>query len=82
LSLPSGQYAGDTVTHWLTSLHMARVFGRPMQVLVCGMGLVVAMLSITGILIWLRKRRVGSSRYASAGSSGCAGRRIAGHRAR
>jgi uncharacterized iron-regulated membrane protein len=62
LSLPSGQYAGDTVTHWLTSLHMARVFGRPMQVLVCAMGLVVAMLSLTGIIVWLRKRRVRTGR--------------------
>jgi uncharacterized iron-regulated membrane protein len=62
LSLPSGQYAGDTVTHWLTSLHMARVFGQPMQVLVCAMGLVVAMLSLTGIIVWLRKRRVRTGR--------------------
>jgi uncharacterized iron-regulated membrane protein len=62
LSLPSGQYAGDTVTHWLTSLHMARVFGQPMQVLVCAMGLVVATLSLTGIIVWLRKRRVRTGR--------------------
>ncbi len=38
LNLPTGQYAGDTVTAWLTSLHMARVFGRPMQVFVCTHG--------------------------------------------
>ncbi len=73
LSLPSGQYAGDTVTHWLTSLHMARVFGRPMQVLVCLMGLVVAILSLTGIVMWHRKHRVRSSRYVSPGSRAARG---------
>jgi hypothetical protein len=64
--LPTGQHTGDTVSNWLTSLHMARVFGRPMQVFVCLMGLVVAMLSVTGIIIWLQKRRVRRSRYARA----------------
>ncbi|MGH8606420.1 MAG: hypothetical protein ACREX9_03065 [Gammaproteobacteria bacterium] len=29
LDLPTGQYAGDTVAHWLTSLHMAKVAGLP-----------------------------------------------------
>lgn len=58
LRLPSGQFAGDTATNWLTSLHMARVFGLPMQVFVCAMGLVVAMLSVTGVLIWIRKCHV------------------------
>jgi uncharacterized iron-regulated membrane protein len=66
LNLPTGQYAGDTVTNWLTSLHMARVFGRPMQVFVCLMGLVVAMLSVTGVVIWLRRRRVRRGRRANA----------------
>jgi Uncharacterized iron-regulated membrane protein len=57
LSLPTGQYAGNTITTWLIDLHMAKVFGLPMQVFVCMMGLVVAMLSVTGIVIWLQKRR-------------------------
>jgi uncharacterized iron-regulated membrane protein len=57
LNLPTGLYTGETVTHWLTSLHMARVFGLPMQIFVCLMGLVVTMLSVTGAIIWLQKRR-------------------------
>jgi len=36
---------------------MARVFGRPYQVFVCLLGLVVAMLSVTGVYIWWKKRR-------------------------
>jgi uncharacterized iron-regulated membrane protein len=66
LNLPTGQYAGETVTHWLTSLHMARVFGRPMQVFICVMSLTVVMLSITGVIIWLQKRRARRVRRTNA----------------
>ncbi len=55
-SLPTGHYAGDTVTLWLTSLHMAKVWGLPMRIFVCVMGVIVAMLSVTGVIIWWRKR--------------------------
>jgi len=55
--LPTGAAAGDTVTHWLLALHMAAVGGWPMQVAVSVLGLVVAMLSVTGIVIWWHKRR-------------------------
>ena len=58
LNLPTGRYAGTTITHWLMSLHMAKVFGPPMQIFTCLMGVVVTMLSVTGIAIWNRKRRV------------------------
>jgi len=54
--LPTGAASGDTVRMWLTSLHMAALWGWPMKLLVCSMGLVVAMLSVTGVIIWLRKR--------------------------
>ena len=57
LYLPTGQKAGDTITYWLQDLHMAHVWGLPFQIFVCLMGLVVAMLSITGVYIWLKKRR-------------------------
>jgi len=56
-SLPTGQYAGTTLTSWLTTLHMANVWGLPFRLFVFGMGLVVASLSVTGLLIWWRKRR-------------------------
>ena len=55
--LPSGQYTGNTISNWLYALHMANVFGLPYRILVCVMGLVVTMLSITGVYIWWKKRR-------------------------
>ncbi|MEI2416014.1 PepSY-associated TM helix domain-containing protein [Orrella sp. JC864] len=55
--LPTGGPAGNTVSNWLGALHMAHVFGRPWQVFVALAGLATAMLSITGVLVWHRKRR-------------------------
>lgn len=55
--LPSGQYTGNTISNWLYALHMANVFGLPYRIAVCVMGLVVAMLSVTGVYIWWKKRR-------------------------
>jgi uncharacterized iron-regulated membrane protein len=57
LALPTGQYSGNTVTSWLSALHMARVFGVPYQIFVCTLGLVITMLSVTGVYIWWKKRR-------------------------
>lgn len=62
--IPSGQYTGNTISNWLYALHMANVFGLPYRILVCVLGLVVAMLSITGVYIWWKKRR---SRLVAAG---------------
>ncbi|HTV32081.1 MAG TPA: PepSY-associated TM helix domain-containing protein [Methylocella sp.] len=39
---------GEVVTLWLYWLHMAYVFGLPMQIFVCIMGRVMTTLSITG----------------------------------
>ena len=52
---PTGLHFGNTVESWLYALHMARIFGRPYQALVCLFGLVTALLSISGVLIWWRK---------------------------
>lgn len=57
LWLPTGAAAGDTVTTWINTLHMSAMWGWPLQLLVFLLGLVVAMLSVTGVLIWLKKRR-------------------------
>ena len=56
LSLPTGEHAGNTVESWLYALHMARIGGRAYQVLTCAVGLVTALLSVTGIYIWWQKR--------------------------
>ncbi len=54
--LPSGQYSGNTVTTWLAALHIANVFGLPYRIFVCVLGLAIVMLSVTGIIIRMKKR--------------------------
>lgn len=54
--IPTGEAAGDTVTSWLTTLHMAHMWGLPFRVLMTSMGMAVAMLSVTGVLIWWKRR--------------------------
>lgn len=54
--LPTGAASGDTIRTWITSLHRAALWGVPFKMVMTGMGLVVAVLSITGVIIWLRKR--------------------------
>jgi uncharacterized iron-regulated membrane protein len=48
-------------------LHSGRILGVPGRILISALGLVVAMLSVTGVVIWLKKRsaRVLSLRRAS-----------------
>jgi uncharacterized iron-regulated membrane protein len=53
----SSEKAGDVITRWLIWLHTAAIFGLAMQVFVCVMGFVIAMLSVTGVYIWWKKRR-------------------------
>jgi uncharacterized iron-regulated membrane protein len=36
---------------------MANVWGLPYKIFVCVLGLVIVMLAVTGVLIWLKKRR-------------------------
>jgi uncharacterized iron-regulated membrane protein len=36
---------------------MANVFGLPYRLFVCFLGLVIVMLSVTGVVIWSKKRR-------------------------
>lgn len=57
LLLPSRQYTGNTLTNWLVSLHEANVFGLPYRIFVCVLGLLTVMLSVTGVIIWLKKLR-------------------------
>ncbi|NOS96499.1 MAG: PepSY domain-containing protein [Methylotenera sp.] len=57
LLLPSGQHNGNTVTNWLATLHEANVFAMPYRIFVCILGLAMVMFSVTGVIIWLKKRR-------------------------
>ncbi len=56
LDLPTGVDAGTTVTAWLGDVHTAGVLGRALQLVLTLVGLGIAMLSVTGIWIWWRKR--------------------------
>lgn len=57
LELPTGHRAGNTVTTWLYELHKANLFGLPYRIFVCLLGLVITMLSVTGVYIWWKKRK-------------------------
>ncbi|HUB63696.1 MAG TPA: PepSY-associated TM helix domain-containing protein, partial [Methylocella sp.] len=57
LELPVGEHSGNTISAWLYGLHMGDVFGLPYRIFVCALGLVITMLSVTGIYIWWKKRR-------------------------
>ena len=63
--LPTGMAAGDTVTRWLKSLHMAALWGVPFKIFMSAVGLLVAMLGVTGTVIWLRKRQAQAKTLAS-----------------
>ena len=53
---PSKQHIGNTVTQWLFALHTAQVFGLPYRIFVVLLGLVISVLSITGVLVWWLRR--------------------------
>ena len=58
LDLPTGEHSGNTISNWLWALHYGDVFGwLAYRVFVCIFGLVIALLSITGVYIWWRKRQ-------------------------
>ena len=54
----SGENAGTTFTNFVSAIHTRTIGGPAIQILVGIMGLVIAMLSITGVYIWWKKRRV------------------------
>ncbi len=56
VDLPTGEHAGNTIGYWLGILHTAGIFGLPYRIFVTLTGVVIMVLSITGILIWNRKR--------------------------
>ncbi|MDD5277011.1 MAG: PepSY-associated TM helix domain-containing protein [Methylovulum sp.] len=57
LYLPTGQNAGTTLSSWIFALHMAMIWGLPYKLFECFVGIVIAMLSITGVYIWLKKHK-------------------------
>jgi uncharacterized iron-regulated membrane protein len=45
-----------TLHQWLFALHMATVWGLPYKIFLAITGLVIAVLCVTGIYIWWKKR--------------------------
>jgi len=59
--------AADVFNQLQFPLHSGRILGMPGRILMSVMGLMVAMLSVTGVVIWWRKRR---ARLAAASGRG------------
>lgn len=55
-SVPGTGSAGDIFLQAQFPLHSGRIVGLPGRIFISLMGLVVAMLSVTGLIIWIRKR--------------------------
>ncbi|MBR2534850.1 MAG: PepSY domain-containing protein [Hyphomicrobium sp.] len=64
--IASGGYDGGTAADkfmdWQFPIHSGQILGFAGRVIICIMGLVVVMLSITGVVIWERKRRASRAR--------------------
>jgi uncharacterized iron-regulated membrane protein len=55
--IPGSGTAGDLFMQAQFPLHSGRILGLPGRILISFMGALVAMLSVTGVVIWLRKRQ-------------------------
>lgn len=58
--MPTGAASADTITTWITTMHMAHLWGMPFRIVMTMTGLVVALLCSTGVVIWWKKRRARS----------------------
>ncbi|WGG53473.1 PepSY domain-containing protein [Rugamonas sp. DEMB1] len=61
-SVPGSGSAGDIFMQAQFPLHSGRIIGLPGRIVMSTLGLLVAMLSVTGLVIWLRKRRARTPR--------------------
>ena len=52
--------AADVFVQAQFPVHSGRILGLPGRIIISAMGLVVAALSVTGVVIWYRKRRARS----------------------
>jgi uncharacterized iron-regulated membrane protein len=52
----TGQLSADGIEEWLVALHIASIGGLPYRLFVAVLGVAIAVLAITGVLIWMRKR--------------------------
>lgn len=68
--VPGTGSAGDIFLQLQFPLHSGRIAGLPGRIVLSFLGVVVAMLSVTGVIIWVRKRRARlATRSAPAASA-------------
>lgn len=61
---PGEGSAGDAFLAWQFPLHSGKIAGLPGRILICLSGILVAVLSITGVVIWWKKRGARQTRAA------------------
>lgn len=67
--LPGEGSAGDIFMQSLFPLHSGRIIGIPGRILMTVLGLAVAAFSVTGVVIWARKRRARAAQSARVARS-------------
>lgn len=61
-SMAKDKPLSDSISDWILFLHRKWVWGLPWQIINCLMGLVTAMLSVTGVYLWWVKRRAAKAK--------------------
>jgi uncharacterized iron-regulated membrane protein len=72
-SIPGKGSAGDIFMQAQFPLHSGRIIGLPGRILISAVGVAVAMLSITGLMIWLKKRSARRRSTSAAVAKGARG---------
>lgn len=57
IKIPTGHSSGDTLTSYLTTLHMAGMWGMAYKIFVFILGIITTLLCVTGVYLWWKKRR-------------------------
>lgn len=79
--LPQGDRSGNTFSNWIGALHMGQVFGLPWRIFLAVLGVLVSVLTVTGIVIWWKKRAARAPRpLRAAVSARGTGGSLPGHR--
>lgn len=68
-AIPGAGTAGDLFMQLQFPIHSGRILGLPGRILICMTGLAVAMLSVTGVVVWWKKRAGRKSRAAKMRSA-------------
>ncbi|NUU01448.1 PepSY-associated TM helix domain-containing protein [Herbaspirillum robiniae] len=75
--IPGSGSAGDIFLQSQFPLHSGRILGLPGRIMISIMGALVAMLSVTGVIIWVRKRRARLQQRAKLAGNPAVGQRPA-----